>query len=196
MPSEATAGIIETFRTNRVRFERFCRSLSEEELARPVPNSAWVVKDFISHLATLDTESVRWFEALASGATDVTQYEDGTKFDIDEFNDDIVAQRRERTLDEIFREAEGNRERFLTALGQLSGEHLDRVVHFAGDNKRDPADVKFGTFLFGLARHDPVHVADMLKALPERADDPEMKEWLNDPAVIWYQNAMSGPPRR
>ena len=51
-------------------------------------------------------------------------------------------------------------------------------------------------FLFGLARHDNIHAADMLKALPERADDPELKAWLDDPAVKWYQDAMSGPPKR
>ena len=58
------------------------------------------------------------------------------------------------------------------------------------------ADVPFKLFLFGLARHDNIHAADMLKALPECADDPELKAWLDDPAVRWYQDAMSGPPRR
>jgi hypothetical protein len=36
----------------------------------------------------------------------------------------------------------------------------------------------------------------MLKALPERADDPAIREWLNHPAVTWYQNAMAGPAVR
>lgn len=195
MPSKAIEQIIGTFRANRERFEAFARSLSDEELARPVPNSTWQVKDFVSHLATLDTESVRWFEALAKGAKDPTEYEDGTQFDIDEFNDKIVAKRRDRTLDQIFAEAKENRERFLEALGQLTDEQVERVVHFRGDKKRGPADVKFKTFLFGLARHDPVHVADMLKALPEQAEASEMQAWLDDPAVRWYQNAMSGPAR-
>ena len=107
-------------------------------------------------------------------------------------NDDSVAKRSERTEDGIFAGAEENRERFLEALGKLTDEQVERVVHFRGDKKRGPADVKFKTFLFGLARHDPVHVADMLKALPERAEAPEMLAWLDDPAVKWYQKAMSG----
>ena len=196
MPSNDIDQIIGTFRANRERFEAFARSLGDEELARPVPNSTWQVKDFISHLATLDTESVRWFEALAKGAKDPTEYEDGTQFDIDEWNDEAVAKRRERSVDQIFAEAEENRERLLKALGRLTDEQVEQVVHFRGDNKRGPTDVKFKMFLFGLARHDPVHVADMLKALPKRAEEPEMQAWLDDPAVKWYQNAMSGPPRR
>ncbi len=196
MPSETIDRVIERFRTNRQKFEAFARSLNDEELARPVPYSTWVVKDFISHLATLDTQSVRWFEALAKGAKDPTEYKDGARFDINEWNDDIVAKRRERTVDQIFAEAQENRERFLAALEQLTDEQIERVVHFDGDGKRDPADVPFKLFLRGLTRHDPIHVADMLKALPERADEPGMQEWLDDPAVKWYQNAMSGPPKR
>jgi hypothetical protein len=69
-------------------------------------------------------------------------------------------------------------------------------VHFTGDNKRDPADIPFKLFLQGLTRHDPIHVADMVKALPERAEAPELKAWLNDTVVQWYQTTMSGPARR
>jgi hypothetical protein len=195
MPSERIERLAGRFRSNRERLEAFCGSLSDEELARPVPTSTWVVKDFISHLATLDTQSVRWFEALAKGAKDPSGYVDGTRFDIDEWNDEIVAKRRDRSVDQIFAEAAENRERFLTALEQLTDEQIERVVHFGGDNKRDPADIPFKLFLSGLTRHDPIHVADMLKALPERANEPGMQEWLDDPAVKWYQNAMSGPPK-
>jgi len=35
----------------------------------------------------------------------------------------------------------------------------------------------------------------MLKALPEHASDPAIAAWMDDGAVKWYQNAMSGPPR-
>ena len=33
----------------------------------------------------------------------------------------------------------------------------------------------------GLARHDPIHVADMIKALPERGEDPDIKAWSMTP---------------
>lgn len=197
MPGESIERLVETFERNRVRFETFCRSLSDEELARPVPNSSWQVKDFVCHLATLDTETTRWFEAVMAGdLSGLVETPEGAKFDIDAWNDEAIAERKGWTLDEIFAEAAPNRQRMLETLSRMTDEDIDQVVHFAGDNKRDPADVQFKLFLFGLARHDPIHVADMLKALPERADDPELKEWLDDRAVQWYQNAMSGPPRR
>ena len=82
--------------------------------------------------------------------------------------------RRDWSLDQIFDEAETNRAAFLEALQELDDEKIEQVVHFNGDNKRDPADIPFKLFLFGLARHDAIHVADMLKALPERANDPEL----------------------
>lgn len=197
MPSEAIERLVETFRTNRERFERFCRSLSDDELARKVPNSSWQVKDFVGHLATLDTEITRWFEAVMAGDTSgLGLNSDGGKFDIDAWNEEAIVPLRGWTLDQIFAAAAANRKVMLDTLARMTDEDIEQTVHFSGDNKRDPADVQFKLFLFGLARHDPIHVADMIKALPERAEDPELKEWLDDRAVQWYQNTMSGPARR
>lgn len=197
MTSDSVTRLIEMFRSNRERFEAFCRSLSDEELARPVPSSTWQVKDFVSHLATLDTEITRWFEAVMAGdRKGPAQNPDGSPFDIDRWNNAAIEERKDWTLDEILEEAAPNREQMLQTLAGMTDEQIEQVVHFPGDNKRDPADVPFKLFLFGLARHDPIHVADMLKALPERAEDPDLRGWLDDPAVKWYQDAMSGPPRR
>jgi uncharacterized damage-inducible protein DinB len=197
MASDTIDRLTQQFRANRERFEAFCGSLSAEELSRPVPNSTWTVKDFVAHLATLDTELIRWFEAIREGATDEpARSADGSPFDVDKWNNGVVAARSDWSLDQIFEEAAKNREHLLTALGALDDEKIEQTVRFPGDNKRPAADVPFKLFLFGLARHDNIHAADMLKALPERADDPELKAWLDDPAVKWYQDAMAGPPRR
>jgi uncharacterized damage-inducible protein DinB len=197
MASETIERLVQQFRTNRTRFQAFCMSLSDEELERPVPDSTYRVKDFASHLATLDTELTRWFEAIREGKTNApTQSADGSPFNVDKWNDAMVAERRDWSLDQIFDEAEANRKQLLEALQELDDEKIEQIVHFPGDNKRSPADVPFKLFLAGLARHDPIHVADMLKALPEHADDPELQAWLDDPAVKWYQDAMAGPPTR
>lgn len=194
MPKESVQRIAESFLRNRERFEQFCRSLSEEELQRPVPDSDWRVQDFVAHLATLDTELVRWFAGVAAGRTDEpAKAEDGRPFDVDAWNNAAVAERRDWTLEQILEEAAANRERFLGALRRLDDEQIEQIVRFPGDNKRPPADVPLKLFLWGLARHDPIHVADMIKALPERADDPEIEAWLDDAAVRWYQETMSGP---
>jgi len=197
MATETIERLVEKFRANRQRFEPFCRALSEEELSRPVPDSTWAVKDFVSHLGSLDTELVRWFDGLREGRLDENaRLADGSAFDIDKWNDERIAERREWPLERILTEAAGNREAFLQTLEKLEDKHIEQVFHFRGDNKRDPADIQFKLFLLGLARHDPIHVADMVKALPERAEDPDLKSWLDDSVVQWYQTVMAGPAKR
>ena len=49
-------------------------------------------------------------------------------------------------------------------------------------------------FLPGWACHDAIHVADMLKALPERRHDPQIVAWLERldlaASINSYQKAM------
>lgn len=198
MPGETVDRVTRTMIDERVRFEAFCRSLTQEQLARMVPpDNKWSVKDFAAHLGTLDTELVRWFDGVAAGDPNQPAVgADGAPFNIDHWNDRVVSERHNWTLDQIFEEAASNRAKLLESLGRLTEEQVNVVTHFAGDNKRPPADVPFKVFLLGLARHDAIHVADMLKALPEFADAAEIKEWINHPAVTWYQNAMAGPAVR
>ena len=140
---------------NRARFIEFCRSLSEEELARPVPNSSYTVKDFVSHLGTLDPVLAQQFDRVAAGKMDeLGKTEGGDPFDIDKFNDALVAERRDWTLDAILDEAAVNRTAFLESLAKLEDRQIEQVMHFTGDNKRDPADIPFKVFLHGLTRHD------------------------------------------
>jgi hypothetical protein len=197
MTSETILALIERFQDNRERFVAFCRSLSDEELARPVPGSSYRVKDFVSHLATLDPVMAEQFERAAQGLMEeLGRGDDGSSFDVDKYNDAEVARRRDWSLDRMLEEAAANRTAFLGSLEKLEDEHIDKVTHFTGDNKRDPTDVPFKLFLQGLTRHDPIHVADMVKALPERAEHPELKAWLNDTVVQWYQTTMAGPAKR
>ena len=194
MTTERMQKTIDTIEEERRRFEAFCRSLSEEELARPVPDSTWIVRDFIPHLGTLDTELIRWFESVANGVPDAMERDaNGRPFELDDWNDNTVAERREWTLDKVFDEAAANREKLIATLEKLTDEHTDSMTRLAGDNKRPPAEVPLKLFLAGWAHPDAVHVADMLKALPKRADDPEMRAWMDHPAVTWYQKTMAGP---
>jgi hypothetical protein len=195
--SETVLTAIDRFKDNRSRFEEFCRSLSGEELARPVPDSTYTVKDFVSHLGTLDPALTQQVEALAAGRVEeIGANADGTPFDIDKYNDALVAERRDWPLGRILAEAASNREQLLTALAKLEDEQIEQTMHFTGDNKRPPADIQFKLFLMGLTRHDPIHVADMVKALPDRADDPAIRAWIDDTVVQWYQRTMAGPPTR
>jgi hypothetical protein len=197
MSNDAVLKLVDRFKANRVRFIDFCRSLSEEELERAVPDSTYSVKDFVAHLGTLDTLLSKQFDALAAGRTEALgQDASGKRLDLDVHNDRVVAERHDWSLDRILEEAAVNREGFLTSLSKLTDERIAQVVHFGGDNKRPPADVPFKTFLQGLTRHDAIHVADMVKALPERAGDSAIQQWTDDVVVQWYQKAMAGPATR
>jgi hypothetical protein len=197
MPSETVQQVIQSIREQRERFERFCRSLSEAELMRPVPGSTWLVKDFVSHLGSLDPVMAISFQAAAAGRPDeVFHTEESEAFkDIDAWNDARVAERRGWPLERVLEEAAHNRAELIKVLEGLTDEDLARLLHFTGDNKRSAATLPLRVFMLGWSLHDPIHTADMLKALPERAEDPEMKAWVEHPVVKGYQQAMAGPPR-
>jgi hypothetical protein len=178
---------------HRAKFEAFCRSLSEEELDREVPNSHWLVRDFIAHLATIDGPVRVMFESMTGeqpAGTSTPDTSSGERWDVDRWNDSRVAARRTKTVDEIFAEAAQERARMHEALARLSEADLDKTMHFGGDNKRAAADIRLGDYIRGWAKHDVIHVADMLRALPER-DTPEVQAWLDDPAVTGYQRMMN-----
>ncbi len=195
--SETARRVIAVIGENRRRFEEFCYSLSGEQLGRPVPDSTWLVRDFAAHLGTLDPAIARWFEAArsAEGIVDNGVGPDDAPFDIDAFNDAQVVERQPWPLERVFAEAAKNREKLIETLAALTEEEVDRPMHFAGDAKRSGGTMPLKLFLAGWAQHDPIHVADMLKALPERARDPELRAWLDNPFVNGYQRAMSGPLR-
>jgi|GEM_PF-1114161 len=195
MPSQTIEDVIAAILENRRRFKEFCYSLTEEQLMRPVPGTTWVVRDFVAHLDTLDTALLRWFEGAASSSApfDAGVGEDGAPFDVDAFNDAQVAERRGWPLERIFAEADANREKLIAAMRRLTDDQIERPMHFPGDHKRSPGDLPLKLFLGGWAQHDPIHVADMIKALPELAGDAAIARWLDNPFVKAYQTVMNPP---
>jgi hypothetical protein len=191
MTIPATQAVIETIIENRRRFEAFCYSLSEDQLNRPVPQSTWIVRDFAAHLGTMDPALVRWFSAANGDARVAATADDGTPLDVDAFNDAEVAERRTWPIERVFAEAAENRARLIALLSALTQEQIDATMRFGGDAKRKAADFPLKLFLTGWAQHDPIHVADMLRAVPERADDAELKAWLDSPYVSGYQAIMN-----
>lgn len=174
--------VVDTITDQRRRFERLCRSLGDDELARLVPGSAWTVRDFISHVATLDGPYAGWFAALAGGvAPDL--HRGSLHFDVDEFNREAVEAQRGRGVEETFAEAAQARAALIAELARLTDDQLDATIRFGGDSKRPPVHLSLERLLQGWTRHDAIHVADMLKALPERGEDRELRSWLQQPEI-------------
>lgn len=187
--------IVDEIAFHRIRFEEFCRSLSDEELGRPVPESDWRVKDYIAHLATIDETVTRWFDSLANQPSAPQQPPSNDqperRFDIDRWNNGQVERRRDRSVDELFSEAAEKRAALLVVMDQLSDEVVDGEIHFPGDSHRAPMNLKLEHYLTGWAKHHPIHVRDMLRALPERQQDAELQAWLETGKVSWPPSGAS-----
>lgn len=184
------ATVVQELDAHRARFEAFCRSLSEEQLRRPVPRSTWIVKDFISHLATIDGPVGEMFRTIHEGGDPGPRNPDGGRFDVDHWNDSQVAKRRERTVEEILAEAATARALLHERLAALTAEDIEREIRFGGDSKRPPASIRLIQYLRGWCKHDPMHAFDMLRALPE-LHSPELDAWFDDPVIRGYQAAMN-----
>jgi hypothetical protein len=163
--------VVATTNANRERFEQFCRSLSPEELERPVPDSAWLVRDYIAHLATIDIWVGDWFEHLADGRRWRPTGDDGGPFNIDTWNEARVQARRAVGVEALLREAAMYRERLWAAVDRFTPEVLARPFDFRGRT------ITYQRYLELWAGHDPAHSADMLRALPERLADAGLAAW-------------------
>lgn len=184
------AAVVEELDAHRARFEAFCRSLSEEQLNRPVPSSSWVVRDFIAHLATIDVPVGEMFRSMREGGAGRIRTGDDAKWDVDTWNDAEVAARRAKSVDDVLGEAARTRADLTAHLAALTAENIQRMLKFGGDGKRPPSEVRLLDYLRGWNKHDPMHVVDMTRALPEVLT-PELEKWFDDPAIRGYQAAMN-----
>jgi hypothetical protein len=178
------APLIEAVRTHRDRFDSFALELSEEELQRPVPGSDWIVKDFISHIESIDLTVREWFRSFVDGtppapAQTGEKPEESPGFDIDAWNNRQVLRRRDQPVEKIVEEGRILRDELLGIMARFSDEVIDGDIPFPGDVNRKPEPVNFGAYLVAWATHEPAHAMDMLRALPERKDDPALRRWLD-----------------
>ena len=171
--NDRLTAIVDSADRNRAQFELFCRSLSEEQLHRPIPESHWRVKDYIAHLASIDVwVGGAWFESMASGTPFIPRGDDGSPFDIDRWNDARVKERHDASLDALFAEAAQTRAALYSTFPRFSEETL--ASRFVFRKK----EISFLEYLGAWTLHDPAHAMDMLKALPEERADPGLQAWL------------------
>jgi hypothetical protein len=175
---------------HRVRFEAFCRSLSEEELERPVPRSDWLVRDFISHLATCDGPVGEMFRTVREGGEPGIRGSDGERWDVDRWNEEQVRERRTRPLRDILGEAAASRTTLRRTLASLTEGDVSTKIKFQGDARRPAAEFELRQYLRGWCKHDVMHALDMSRALPEKVT-PTLQAWFDDPVVAGYQTAMN-----
>lgn len=160
---------------NREFFERWVRSLTPAQLDAVGPDTHWRAKDYVAHLASIDVYVSEWFEHVADGKRwRPNDSEDGSPFNIDTWNEERIVERRDASLDDLFREAAQTRERLLAAVDRFTPEILASAFDFRGQ-----AGASYQRYLELWTLHDPAHAFDMLKGIPERKDDEELRSWIN-----------------
>jgi len=190
MTVPAVQQIIDELDGHRARFEDFCRSLSPEELTRPVPQSTWLVRDFIAHLATIDIPVGNMFAAMHAQEPTPARTAEDKPFEVDSWNDRQVEARRNHSLEEVLAEAARTRAELMAHMVVLTDDDLARMMKFGGDSKRAPSEIPFASYLRGWCKHDPMHALDMSRALPDR--QAALAPWFDDPVIQGYQKAMNG----
>lgn len=182
--------ILEELDGNRSKFEHFCGLLTGEELDRATPSSTWIVRDFIAHLATIDGPVMRMFQNVHLGSGRGFTESNGRGWNVDTWNEGQVLSRRNQAVEATLVEARASRAAIRQVMETFSAEDLVFEFRFGGDVKRPATTVTIGNYLRGWCKHDPIHVVDMLRALPERLT-PDVRTWVNDPLIAGYQKAMN-----
>lgn len=172
--NERLAPVVDATNHNREQFERFCRALSNDELVRPIPESHWRVKDYIAHLASMDIWMLEWFDAMVRGDRFIPRADEGGPFDIDAWNDARIGERQDASVDELLSEAATGRQKLMATFPEFSDEALTSRFNFRG------RDVSFMDYLELWTLHDPAHSLDMLKALPEKKQEPWVRDWIDE----------------
>ncbi len=188
--NEQVQAVMAELDEHRDRYAAFCRSLKDNELQSPVPQSTWLVRDFIAHLATIDRPVMQMFQGIRDGRGSDARGEGGVRWDVDDWNEAQVQERRSRTVEDLLAEAADVRSELRDVMAGFTAEDLDYVMKFGGDAKRPPGEVKLGAYLRGWCKHDPMHAVDMLRGIPERLT-PDLEQWFDDPVIQGYQAIMN-----
>ena len=173
--------IVDELLRHRNQFDVFCRSLKEDELAAVVPDSPWTVKDYIAHLATIDGLIAYTFQA-GVGRSDIPPMDipPTQPMDIDDWNAIIVPARRDRSVEDLLAEAAKHRASMVGLWSMLGDEQLDASIPFGARKSTGLPDVPvpLREVMWAIAVHDPNHTSDMLRAIPWKAEEPFVREWI------------------
>ncbi len=169
MVIERARAVIDKAAEERRRLVEFVRSVPGEAWANRSPDGAWQARDYLAHLASIDPLLTGWFRSLQGGEATVAG---ARSFSIDEWNEEQILARRDRSIDDLLDELERHRVDLNAALADFTDEQLDQTIHFGGDNKRAPRDIPLHLYLRGWVYHDRWHTEDARRALAGEPEQP------------------------
>jgi hypothetical protein len=165
MAVERGQKVIDQAAEERAKLLAWVRAVPDEAWSEMSPDGQWQARDYIAHLASIDPLLAGWFRIVQSGAALGGENTQGRRFDIDEWNEKRILERRTNAIDELLTEMAQQRVDLNAALAGFTDEQLDTVIHFGGDSKRSPRDLPLATFLTGWALHDRWHMEDARRAM-------------------------------
>jgi hypothetical protein len=173
MAVERAQQIIDQVAKERERFIEWVRGVPDDVWANTSPDGTWQARDYVAHLAAIDPLLTAWFRSLQRERSEGGTGGGGRqRFDIDEWNEGQILERRSRAIDELFAEMEKHRVDLNAALAGFTDEQLDQTIHFGGDAKRSPRELPLHMFLSGWAYHDRWHMEDARRAIAGEPEQP------------------------
>jgi hypothetical protein len=154
----------------RERFLSWTASVPDDAWGRTSPDGTWMARDYVAHLASIDPLITRVFRAIRRNTDPADSASDARR--IDDWNEERILERRKQSLDQCLDEMARNRLELNAALADLTDEHLESVIHFAGDSKRAPRDIPLHLFLRGWVFHDRWHMEDARRAIDGEPEQP------------------------
>ena len=170
MAVERAQEIIDRAAHEREKLVAFVRSVPEGDWSKTSPGGMWQARDYIAHLASIDPLITSWFRVVQKGESGGGYR--GRAFNIDDWNEEQILARRERSLDELLDESARNRVELTAALAAFTDEQLDSEIHFGGDAKRAPRDIALYLYLRGWVFHDRWHTEDASRAIAGQDEQP------------------------
>lgn len=182
------AAAVEELEANRAMLTALVRCCPAEQIDRPVPESAWRVRDYIAHLAAADLIAAAYLRSARSGENGAAATQ-GRR--LDQWNGAEVRQRAGRSVPVLLAEMESRREQSVALLAELDDADLDHEIYFPGDARRSPGPIPLRLWLRAWSKHDLLHARDILRALPALAAHADFQAWLADDPFLDAVNRLS-----
>ena len=156
----------ESLMLNVQRAEKMAANLSEADLAKPVYGGPdWTVKDVFAHLASMGA-SPMFFIGMAQRAMSGSGGGGGmgAGFDVDAFNNQQVASRRDKTIFELLAEFRQGHEKGVEAIAATP----DEVLSFQMPNPfQEGISCPLDMIAASCGDHEAQHLMDITQALRE-----------------------------
>ena len=143
------------------RAEKVAARLGENDLACPVCENGWSVKQVFAHLASLGASPAFFIQMAQQAASGGGGGGMGPGFDIDAFNAQQVELRKERSMTELLAEYRQGREQGIQVMESTPDEVLSKEIW----NFQEGTSPVLEVIQRGAAEHDMGHLDEVEAAL-------------------------------